>query len=573
LNVMNFKDVFFLVHNDTTDTWSIGINIHTQNQTAIGICLVILAILLLTLIRLRYYRKKAQVKQLEQMVINRTAELETSSLAKSRFVAALSHEIRNPLNGIVGGIRQLEPDKPISRELISSLHRPTVYLARLLNNALDFARYESGKQTYRPSQFNLNEFIRVAIDVYGDTARRHELAIITDTCDIQIISDRHALETILLNLISNAIRFTPKGGYILVSINLNETTKTLELRVRDSGFGIPKSELEKIFQAFTQSSVPPAIHGERGSGVGLTLISQILTLLNGTVKVESEPTIGSVFTIQIPVEIPEQTEDTPKSKNTERRISALKGTYLVVDDLDYNAQSLAATLRTLGATCHTSSTGMRSVSLAEQTRYDAIFMDIDLPDISGIEAAQMIRHKHPAIKMIALTAYASQAILEAEKEGIFDSVAEKPLDTVDLRNLMESLLPSKVETSTNTNDVFSKERYDINRLRWLSDLEQKPIGEIIDGYVNDLDRLSGNPVSRGNIHQLKGHLAFIKDIDGCDLAKRWLHFYDQNPDSVEMQSITHDLQQHCNCVAREIMAYKTLYEWKSSDFTNPFSNA
>lgn len=567
-------------YKEAHDHWIVSISIPSywwNSQAALWSYFAASSLILFSMVRLRYHQNKVRLNKLEEMVTERTTELESANLAKSRFVSALSHEIRNPLNGIVGGIRRLDPNKPVSRELISSLHRPTVYLARLLNNALDFARYEAGKATIRPTRFRLTELLQVALDVYGDTARRHKIAIATDGPDTAIIADRHALETVLLNLVSNAVRFTPKGGIILIATDLqtHDETTHLVLRVRDSGLGIPRAELDKIFAAFSQSSVAPAVHGERGSGVGLSLIAQILKLLNGTITVESETSAGSLFTATIPVQLPKQDDitPTPQGRTSDMHIRSLSGTYLVVDDLDYNAQSLAAMLSDLGATSETCSTGLRSTSLADQTRYDAIFMDIDLPDISGIEAAQMIRRRHPATKMIALTAYASAAVIDAEREGIFDGILEKPLAVDAFRSLLESLLPSKIETTTGSesSDLFSQHWYDLGKLNWLANLEKKSLAKVCNEYVSDLQRLSNEPVTREGIHQLKGHLGFIQDTDGCALAKQWLVLHDQGES--DMRSLTHELQQHCDCVARETQAYSILGLWKSSGFTNPFANA
>lgn len=569
-------------YKETSEHWTVSVAIPSywwNSQTALWSYFAASVLTLFGLVRLQYHRNRIRMKKLENMVSERTTELESANFAKTRFVSALSHEIRNPLNGIIGGIRRLEPNKPVTRELISSLHRPTVYLARLLNNALDFARYEAGKTTVRPTRFLLSDLLQIALDVYGDTARRHKLAITTLASDATIIADRHAFETIILNLVSNSLRFTPKGGYILLNAEIiaSEEKPSIILRVRDNGVGIPSDEREKIFAAFTQSSVAPTVHGERGSGVGLSLITQILKLFNGTIHVSSETSVGTLFTVTIPVTIPsdESSNKPQNSKITGHHINSLSGTYLVVDDLDYNAQSLASMLADLGAKSNTCSTGLRSVNLANHTRYDAIFMDIDLPDISGIEAAQMIRNKHPATKMIALTAYASTSVIEAEKDGVFDGILEKPLDLESFRNLIETLLPSKVTTCdalNDKNDLFSQNWYDLNKLDWLAGLEKKNIIEVATEYLADLQRLSNEPVNRESIHQLKGHLGFINDTDGCSLAKQWLHQFDTGSETNEMRELTHELQQHCDCVAREIQAYCTLVSWKSSGFTNPFAS-
>jgi len=254
---------------------------------------------------------------------------ESADRAKSRFLATMSHELRTPLNSVLGFSQLMEQKLfgPVGNEhyegYVRDIRRSGEHLLALINDVLDLSKIEAGRLSLDEQVMSLAEAVKDVFSLMRDQARRAGVRL---DHDIQpnvpaLIADPRAVRQILLNLLGNAIRFTPAGGRVLVSINLDNRGRQM-LTVSDTGVGIPENEVGQIFEPFQQGHATRR-HGERGTGLGLPLVRAIIKLHGGTISVHSRVDIGTTVTLRFPV----------------RRTSRVRGVTAVTDAAAYNALS------------------------------------------------------------------------------------------------------------------------------------------------------------------------------------------------------------------------------------------
>ena len=496
-------------------------------------------------LRLREARKRAE--ELEKKVEERTEELVKANRVKSDFVANMSHEIRNPMNGIIGGIRRLKSGSVITQDLLNSLNQRTSYLSRLVNNILDFSKIESGKLTIYNETFEAASLKQTVNLLFGDIAKSNNISLVVEYRgpeQVYIHTDRSRIEQVLVNLISNAIRFTTYGS-VRVSMSLemvNDQKAFLRLWIVDTGTGIAKEDQARIFEPFQQGSkYSPTGKGEKGTGLGLSIVRDIINRLDGNLQFSSELGKGTSFNITLPVEVRSKTE--LESEENLSRVR-LTGDYLVTEDLDYNLQIFRELLEEWGAKVHTAQDGNTTFRMLGEQRFDAIFLDWDLPDYNGLEIAKMIRSNRFPLNtdapIIAQTAYVGaeqkQACLEAGMNGFI----EKPITPEKIIAHLRELCPDKIQESqggvVQVSEPAPTQHISLDMLGFIAKANKATLEEELKNYMqvySDFEIGLKNSYTRKEMgaarsyaHKIKGHLGMIQVAESVAYFDRLIHCID-----------------------------------------------
>ncbi len=380
-------------------------------------------------------------------------QAESANRAKSEFLANMSHEIRTPLNGLVGMLQliNLTPLDAEQKELLEHALSSSKRLNRLLTDILDLSRVEAGKMPIVREPFDFPDAMDAIVQLFSPTARAAglELQLELDP-DIPkiLIGDVARLQQILGNLVGNALKFTNQGHVKIQAQEIHQPDKAtcrVLITVSDSGIGIPDNLQDKLFSAFTQVET----HYQRryqGAGLGLAISKRLTDLLGGTIALESVDGQGSHFHICIPFK-----RVTSETFGMQHETQAFKGLHLSILLADDDATSRLATSRLLEKHGHSvKSVGDGNEVLAELAagQYDLILMDIQMPNLDGMEATQAIRRGQAGqhnvrIPIIAMTAYAMSGDKETFLTGGMDGYVSKPVDLNQLLEALQSALKQK----------------------------------------------------------------------------------------------------------------------------------
>jgi signal transduction histidine kinase len=392
----------------------------------------------------------AQRKRAEQM-------LKETDRRKDEFLAMLAHELRNPLAPIRNSIHILQqriPDEESLRRSLEMMERQVRQLAGLVDDLLDVSRITRGQINLRKQTLELSEVVAQAVEASRPflEARRHHFDIQMPDEPIFVQADPTRLSQVILNLLNNAAKYTEDGGYIKLSVE--RSGAAVVLRIRDSGVGIPPEMLPKIFELFVQGE-RTLDRAQGGLGIGLTVVRRLVELHGGTVQAFSEGSgRGSEFVIHLPtVPAPLPLAGDGQAGKPERRDGrsgkpALRWRILIVDDNRDSAESLAMLLQMLGHEVRTAYDGETGLIVAEQFSPDIVLLDIGLPRLSGLEAAERIRHDlglYDAL-LIAMTGYGQEEDKRRSREAGFNAHLVKPVDFSELKALLERFSPAAART-------------------------------------------------------------------------------------------------------------------------------
>jgi PAS domain S-box-containing protein len=363
-------------------------------------------------------------------------EAQAANRAKDDFLAMLGHELRNPLAAIASAADVLDIARTVDdiRRPRDVIKRQAVHLKRLVDDLLDVARVRAGKIVLDRRPVNLAEAVEQALSVVRGTASSVRHVIDTQLDDVEVDADPVRLDQIILNLVTNAAKYTPAGRHIGVQTFADGNQAVL--RVEDEGVGIASNMLSRIFGLFVQGDKPgDGVQG--GLGIGLTLVRTLVELHGGTVSAESPGSgLGSVFTVRLPrIEVPAAVDDGggPRPPVVRRRV-------LIVEDNDDVRQMLKILLEHEGHEVFEAVDGTEGVRAASRFRPDLALVDLGLPILDGYDVARFIRRQpHQPQRLVALTGYGQADDRRRALDAGFDEHLVKPVDPNRLAELLQRL--------------------------------------------------------------------------------------------------------------------------------------
>ena len=373
-----------------------------------------------------------------------TQELLAKEQSKDRFLANMSHELRTPLNAIIGFITlasQEKLSKKIKNYLDISLENSN-QLLYLLNEILDLAKMKSGKFSLDNAPFKPKESLEVFVKTQTSNIKEKKLTYTSELHEsldhIVLDGDWQRINQVLTNLLSNAIKFTPSGGEI--SLKCKYEDQHLICHVRDSGIGLDKEAQKRIFKEFEQAdSSTTRKYG--GTGLGLTISSELISLMKGSLSVESKVGEGSTFTIDIPLQKLESADKSNPIETTSERKETFSGHVLIVEDNKTNQLLTKILLEDYGLTCDIANDGVEALGMYHEGAYDLILMDENMPNMGGIEAMQRLHQKYQnMVPIIALTANTMKGDRERFIEEGMDEFIPKPIAKKDLTAILKKFL-------------------------------------------------------------------------------------------------------------------------------------
>jgi signal transduction histidine kinase/ActR/RegA family two-component response regulator len=391
------------------------------------------------LLRRAVRRQTAEIRRL-------MVEARQSEEAKSRFLANMSHEIRTPLNGILGMTElALESNPgPEQRSYLETVRSSARALLEIVNDVLDLSRIEKGKMRLDPQPFHLRTLVDELIATFELQARQKDIRIELE-CDGRlpewVVGDEGRLRQVLVNLIGNAVKFTPAGW---VRLHIAPGRKdTICFTVSDSGPGIPAAHRSRIFHAFVQVD-DSASRQYGGSGLGLTISDHLVRLMGGELRLlGSRPGEGAVFSFAVPLPGTEPAQAEAQIRSG-RDCIARGLRLLVAEDNEINRRALESLLRRDGHFVRFAADGAEAVEKARAERFDAILMDVQMPGVDGLEATRQIRQLEAAtrqgrVPIVGLTAHAFPEDARRCLSAGMDDYLAKPYHIVDLRRLLSAV--------------------------------------------------------------------------------------------------------------------------------------
>ncbi len=363
---------------------------------------------------------------------------------RQRFLASMSHEIRTPLNGIIGYSELIneehEPGKV--KEFLDHIYQSSKMLLNIVNDVLDYAKLREDRISIRPEPFKLNSELESILTIIHPLAIRNQVDVSIDLDDDvaeYIVTDRHRCAQVLINLITNAVKFSEKGK---VNIQVHQADDSLCFDVTDNGIGIESEALERLFDPFQQAQSNAASRFD-GTGLGLTISKQLAELLGGTLTAKSEPGVGSTFTLTIPYTEGEFTASTTKP---ELHSIDLQGLHvLLAEDNPVNAKLATHILEKSGISVDQAENGDVAATKAMATEYDIILMDMQMPKMSGTEATIKLREKGYSNPIIAMTANSADSDREACLQSGMNDYLSKPISSSNLLTKLEYWSTKSVE--------------------------------------------------------------------------------------------------------------------------------
>lgn len=385
-----------------------------------------------------------QIKMIEALKIAKD-EAEEANKVKADFLANMSHELRTPLNGILGFLSIIKEGSMSEeqREMIDVVEQSAEHLSMIINELLDFSRAEAKNMRLVENVFLISEIVDEVVKMYKNIGNEKSVMFEVENLlekNMKIVSDEQKIKQILMNILGNAFKFTEKGSVKLKACIENELLKIV---IEDSGIGISKEKMEKLYEPFVQGE-----HFLRkkygGTGLGLPITKKYLDVIRGTIEVVSSQDKGTSVEILIPVKIKIEKEKSNEIIEIEDNKTLKKDIkILVAEDNEVNGRFVIKILKSLVTEVELVTNGIEVLEKMETKNYDIIFMDIQMPEMDGIEATKNIRKTNRDVFIIALTAFAGEGDREAAIFAGMNDYIIKPFTRIDIIRKIDEFLENQ----------------------------------------------------------------------------------------------------------------------------------
>ena len=475
-------NIIFASETEYTDMYVMG---YIPTKTALGsnaliipLVLWIFGLLWLLLVIITLYLMGAERKAQKSEEFKRAKiDAENASKAKSDFLANMSHEIRTPINAVIGMNEMIlrESEDETVLEYAENIESASHSLLSIINDILDFSKIESGKMEITEHEYSLNSLLHDIITMIQIKAEQKGLAfnisVDKDTPDM-LYGDDTRIKQVLVNLLNNAVKYTPKGSVKLAVDALptkDINTVILQIAVSDTGIGIKEEDINGLFEGFQRLDMERNRHIE-GTGLGLAITKRLAGLMGGDIKVASVYERGSTFTLTLEQMVLsskvigdfQKSEKHTRSKKYSASFTAPEANILVVDDNDMNLLVIKNLLKKTEVKVTVSKSGENALRLMREKKFDIIFLDHMMPGMDGIEtlkySKEMTDNKCENAPVIALTANAVSGVKEMYIEAGFDDYLSKPVDGNTLEQLIVKYLPKKLVSLKDTDESPKEEK-------------------------------------------------------------------------------------------------------------------
>ncbi len=518
-------------------------------------------------------------KLLEKDLASAKNMAEQASSAKEIFLANMSHEIRTPLNVIIGMVRQLNKEKLSGQQLfyVNQAATSANHLLATLNNILDMAKIESGEVLLENKHFSINSLADNIHSILSSQSKEKGLDFklkVADNIKEALVGDDVRIRQVLINLLDNAIKFTEKG-FVSLSVSVIETSDTrqlLQFDITDSGIGMSESFIADIFQLFSQEDAT-ASRKFGGTGLGFTIANDLLKLMGSELQLESSKGEGTHISFKLSLPVGDKSALTGKSETV--KPMALEGFHvLLVEDNDMNRFIAQHSLTYLGCSVMEAENGKEAVEIAGNNEFDLILMDIQMPEMSGLEATQYIRHElKKDTPIIALTANAFKHDIEKYMEEGMNDYIIKPYDEQDLFRKLNHFYKMNQKNSTGNEHPLSADDYgglyDLGVIREMSRGNEAFVQKMLHIFVTVVEenvntlKMALQDKDIGTINKTAHKLKPSIDQMGIISLKEKIRILEKFPTEKSSENELDNLVEYISDILENISRYIQAHELKN----------